>query len=90
MLSRTSSAPKPSGLQMTGPASVLSTSSFAPVRPVIVANPAMSETRSSGFVIVSTTRSRVLARIADWVAQTFTATEVDGVDVYDLTAGAQR
>ncbi|NUT46781.1 MAG: glycosyltransferase family 39 protein, partial [Saccharothrix sp.] len=29
-------------------------------------------------------------RIAEWVADTFTATTVDDVDVYDLTAGAQR
>jgi hypothetical protein len=36
------------------------------------------------------TGSDASQRIADWVAQTFTATEVDGVDVYDLTAGAQR
>ncbi|WP_461120737.1 ArnT family glycosyltransferase [Saccharothrix stipae] len=35
------------------------------------------------------TGSDASQRIADWVAETFTATTVDGVDVYDLTAGAQ-
>ncbi|CCH29827.1 glycosyltransferase family 39 protein [Actinosynnema sp. NPDC047251] len=29
-------------------------------------------------------------RIVEWVADTFTAKTVDGVDVYDLTAGAQQ
>ncbi|MEU4743426.1 glycosyltransferase family 39 protein [Actinosynnema sp. NPDC023658] len=36
------------------------------------------------------TGSDAAERIAEWVADTFTATEVDGVTLYDLTAGAQR
>ncbi|TQM79619.1 4-amino-4-deoxy-L-arabinose transferase-like glycosyltransferase [Saccharothrix saharensis] len=43
-----------------------------------------------GALMPAETGSDASQRIADWVAETFTAAEVDGVDVYDLTAGAQR
>ncbi|ROP36865.1 ArnT family glycosyltransferase [Saccharothrix texasensis] len=43
-----------------------------------------------GAMMPAETGSDAAERIADWVAETFTATTVDGVDVYDLTAGAQR
>ncbi|MCE6996691.1 glycosyltransferase family 39 protein [Saccharothrix sp. S26] len=43
-----------------------------------------------GALMPAETGSDASQRIAEWVADTFTATTVDGVDVYDLTAGAQR
>ncbi|PSL53714.1 4-amino-4-deoxy-L-arabinose transferase-like glycosyltransferase [Saccharothrix carnea] len=43
-----------------------------------------------GALMPAETGSDASRRIAEWVADTFTATTVDGVDVYDLTAGAQR
>ncbi|MEU4762184.1 glycosyltransferase family 39 protein [Actinosynnema sp. NPDC023794] len=43
-----------------------------------------------GALMPAETGSDASQRIAEWVAETFTATTVDDVDVYDLTAGAQR
>ncbi|MFI9009411.1 glycosyltransferase family 39 protein [Actinosynnema sp. NPDC053489] len=43
-----------------------------------------------GALMPAETGSDAAQRIAEWVADAFTATTVDGVDVYDLTAGAQR
>ncbi|KOX24748.1 glycosyl transferase [Saccharothrix sp. NRRL B-16348] len=43
-----------------------------------------------GAMMPAETGSDASQRIAEWVADTFTATTVDDVDVYDLTAGAQR
>ncbi|NUS62411.1 MAG: glycosyl transferase [Saccharothrix sp.] len=43
-----------------------------------------------GAMMPAETGSDAAERIAEWVAETFTATTVDDVDVYDLTAGAQR
>lgn len=43
-----------------------------------------------GALMPAETGSDASQRIAEWVAEAFTATTVDGVDVYDLTAGAQR
>ncbi|MFD0204590.1 MULTISPECIES: glycosyltransferase family 39 protein [Saccharothrix] len=43
-----------------------------------------------GALMPAETGSDASQRIAEWVADTFTPTTVDGVDVYDLTAGAQR
>ncbi|XVS66734.1 ArnT family glycosyltransferase [Actinosynnema sp. CA-299493] len=43
-----------------------------------------------GAMMPAETGSDAAERIAEWVADTFTATTVDDVDVYDLTAGAQR
>ena len=43
-----------------------------------------------GALMPAETGSDASQRIAEWVEDTFTPTTVDGVDVYDLTAGAQR
>ncbi|MCC8248791.1 ArnT family glycosyltransferase [Saccharothrix luteola] len=43
-----------------------------------------------GALMPAETGSDASRRIAEWVAETFTATTVDDVEVYDLTAGAQR
>ncbi len=43
-----------------------------------------------GALMPAETGSDASQRIAEWVADTFTATTVDGVAVHDLTAGAQR
>jgi 4-amino-4-deoxy-L-arabinose transferase-like glycosyltransferase len=43
-----------------------------------------------GAMMPAETGSDAAERIAEWVGENFTATTVDDVEVYDLTAGAQR
>ncbi|MFE2756864.1 ArnT family glycosyltransferase [Actinosynnema sp. NPDC059335] len=43
-----------------------------------------------GALMPAETGSDAAQRIAEWVSDTFPERTVDGVDVYDLTAGAQR